>query len=125
MRRACSAAGATLLIVTLFRERPNEGGGHCEDETVKDMCDEIRQWHKRNPRRHCRFSYGSTNKSIAIQIAIPAMIPAHSAASVDVLREINRAQRLAQILMTRSRPLASFVFAILLESAARPQGLEQ
>ena len=40
------------------------------------------------------FMYGSTNKSIATQMTIPTAIPANNAATIDVLREMNSANKI-------------------------------
>ena len=42
------------------------------------------------------FMNGSTNKSIATQMTIPTAIPANSAAIVDVLREMNSANKIPE-----------------------------
>ena len=42
------------VVETLFSECPDEGGGHCETDTVQQMRDEVRLRHKRDPRRHRR-----------------------------------------------------------------------
>ena len=40
------------------------------------------------------FMYGSTTSSIATQMTIPTAIPANSAATIEVRRDVNRANKI-------------------------------